>query len=270
MRKGEIAFYSVFHIYISLVRQWLIKKMFHHMCEMKQFSPTGRCKSSKVDLKKFIKFKHVVRSVQYREKSDDFLVIAENLLTQTRQQELFSHVIVATGIFNVPDVPSFPGLDTFNGRIMHSHDFRDAHEFKNKRVLVVGSSYSAEDIALQCVKYGAKKVIYTWRTKPMGFKWPKEVEERPLVQSFKGNEAHFSDGSTAEIDAIILCTGYKYHFPYMENDLRLYSGRSLYPDNLYKGTLWLAGGNNKVFYLGTQLQYYTYTMFDAEALWVCK
>ena len=241
---------------------------------MKYILLTGRCKSSKVDLKKFIKFNHVVRSVQYREKSDDFVVIAENLPEKTRQEEVFSHVIVATGIFNVPEVPSFPGLETFNGRIMHSHDFRDAREFQNQRLLLVGASYSAEDIALQCFKYGAKKVICTWRTKPMGFKWPKEIEERSLVQSLEGNEAHgnkahFSDGSTAEIDSIILCTGYKYHFPFMENNLRLFSARSLYPDNLYKGTLWLGGGNNKVFYLGTQDQYYTYTMFDAQARWAC-
>ena len=32
---------------------------------------------------------------------------------------------------------------------MHSHDFRDAAEFKGRRLLVVGSSYSAEDIAMQ-------------------------------------------------------------------------------------------------------------------------
>ena len=42
---------------------------------------------------------------------------------------------------------------------MHSHDFRDAAEFKGRRLLVVGSSYSAEDIAIQVIKYGAKDVI---------------------------------------------------------------------------------------------------------------
>jgi trimethylamine monooxygenase len=40
---------------------------------------------------------------------------------------------------------------------MHSHDFRDAEEFRGKNVIVLGSSYSAEDVALQCNKYGAKK-----------------------------------------------------------------------------------------------------------------
>ena len=35
---------------------------------------------------------------------------------------------------------------------MHAHDFRDASEFKGQRLLLVGASYSAEDIALQCIK----------------------------------------------------------------------------------------------------------------------
>ena len=31
---------------------------------------------------------------------------------------------------------------------MHSHDLREWSEFKGKRILVIGASYSAEDIAL--------------------------------------------------------------------------------------------------------------------------
>lgn len=84
---------------------------------------------------------------------------------------------------------------------MHSHDFRDAAEFKNRNVLVVGASYSAEDIALQTRKYGAKHVIATYRNAPMGFKWPKGIEERPLVQRFDETTAYFKDGSKAEVTA---------------------------------------------------------------------
>jgi len=53
---------------------------------------------------------------------------------------------------------------------MHSHDFRDAQEFAGKRLLVIGSSYSAEDIALQSKKYGAHSVTVSYRTQPM-FPW---------------------------------------------------------------------------------------------------
>ena len=33
--------------------------------------------------------------------------------------------------------------------MLHAHDMRDATEFKGQHVLVVGTSYSAEDIASQ-------------------------------------------------------------------------------------------------------------------------
>ena len=35
-------------------------------------------------------------------------------------------------------------------------------------VVVLGSSYSAKDIALQCYKYGAKSVTIGYRNNPMG------------------------------------------------------------------------------------------------------
>ena len=68
-------------------------------------------------------------------------------------------------------------MKSFPGRILHGHDFRDAEEFRNKNVVVLGSSYSAEDIALQCYKYGAKSVTIGYRNNPMGFKWPEGMKE---------------------------------------------------------------------------------------------
>ena len=41
----------------------------------------------------------------------------------------------------------------------------------------------------------------------MGFKWPSTIEERPIFTHVVGKTVHFSDGTTAEIDAIMFCTG---------------------------------------------------------------
>jgi trimethylamine monooxygenase len=211
-----------------------------------------------------------VRHVEYNDLDKKFIVEITNLETDQSSKETFDYVIVATGIFNVPNVPDLPGIDTFEGTIQHAHNFRDAKEFKGQCLLIVGASYSAEDLALQCLKFGAKSVVCTWRTKPMGFNWPKGIEERPLVQKFDGNVAYFKDGSNAEIDAVIFCTGYKYSFPFMEGKLRLQSSLSMFPDNLYKGSVYLLGGNNQLFYMGIQDQLYSFTMFDVQALWICK
>jgi len=221
------------------------------------------------NIKRFMKFAHAVKSVVHNKETDDFTVVVKDLKNDSvMAPERFTHVIVASGHYSTPNVPSFPGIEKFPGRVMHAHDFRDACEFKGKTLLLVGASYSAEDIALQVLKYGAKHVICTWRTRPMGYNWPPEIEERPLLQKISGNNVSFKDGSTAHIDAILLCTGYLHAYPFLTDDLRLKSRNRLYPPNLYKGCQFLDGESDKLFYVGAQDQYYTYTMFDQQALWV--
>jgi len=86
----------------------------------------------------------------------------------------------------------------------------------------------------------------------------------------EGKTVTFKDGTSAEVDAIIICTGYIHHYPYLEDSLRLTGPNTLYPADLYKGTLWLKGGNNKMMYVGAQDQYYSMTLFDVEACWAVK
>lgn len=226
---------------------------------------------SKEDIKKHVKFSTVVRDVVYNKDTDNFTVSVKDLVKdEVQESQDFDYVIVASGHYSVPNVPHFEGIEKFPGRVMHAHDFRDANEFKGKRLLLIGASYSAEDIALQCLKYGAASIICTWRSKPMGFTWPKEISERPLVQKFEGKTAFFKDGSQAEVDAVMMCTGYLHSYPYLRESLRLKSKNVLYPPGLFKGIVWLEGGNNKLLYAGVQDQYYTYTMFDVVGLWIAK
>ncbi len=221
----------------------------------------GRVEKAKV--RKWVRFNTPVRMVNYDKKKKKFNVTVHDRAKDRMYTEEFDYVISASGHFSTPQVPFFEGINTFNGRVMHAHDFRDALEFKGKDVLIVGRSYSAEDIGSQCWKYGAKSVTATYRTKPMGFTWPANFEERPLLQKLVGKTAHFKDGSTREIDAIILCTGYQHHFPYLPEDLRLKTANRLWPLDLYKGVVWEA--NPRLMYIGMQDQFYTFNMFDAQA-----
>ena len=190
-------------------------------------------------------------------------VTARNLENNTLVTEEFDYVVVASGHFSVPNVPQFDGFHTFNGRILHSHDFRDALEFEGMDLLVIGTSYSAEDIASQCHKYGARSITISHRTAPTGFHWPDSFEEVPLLTHVDGETAYFKDGSSKRIDAIILCTGYLHHFPFMAEDLKLRTGNRMWTPDLYQGVVWQ--DNPKVMYLGMQDQYYTFNMFDVQA-----
>ena len=225
----------------------------------------GRAKKSGV--RKQIRFSTAVRFVEFSKKTGKFKVTVEDLPTRATSSENFDYVVVATGHFSVPNVPHFEGVEKFPGRVMHAHDFRDAQEFSGKRLLVVGASYSAEDIALQCHKYGAKHVTMCWRTKPMGFHWPDGMDERPLLTKLSGKTAHFKDGSSQEVDAIILCTGYQHAFPFLEEKLRLKTRNRLNPPGLYKGVFWEQ--NPRLMYLGMHDQFYTFSMFDLQA-WIAR
>ena len=224
----------------------------------------GRVKQAGV--RPWIRFRSPVRHVTYDDVSGLFTVTVHDLDKDHEYNEEFDHVIVASGHFSTPNVPEFEGFETFNGRVLHAHDFRDAMEFKDKDILIIGTSYSAEDIGSQCWKYGCKSVTVSHRTAPMGYKWPDNWKEVPLLERVEKNTAYFKDGSTAEVDAIILCTGYLHHFPFMEEKLKLRTANRLATANLYKGVVFC--DNARLFYLGMQDQWYTFNMFDAQAWWV--
>ncbi len=220
----------------------------------------------KADVRKWIKFRTPVRHVEFDASSKQFQVTTEDLVKGESKTEAFDHVVCASGHFSTPNVPTFEGFDNFNGRILHAHDFRDAVEFKDKRLLIIGTSYSAEDIGSQCWKYGCKSVTVSHRTAAIGYDWPDNWKEVPLLTKVDGNTAHYKDGTSEEIDAIILCTGYVHHFPFMADDLKLKTANRLATANLYKGVTW--ADNPQLHYLGMQDQWYTFNMFDAQAWFV--
>ena len=224
----------------------------------------GRVK--KAGVRDWIRFNHVVRDVRYHADQGNFSLIVRDCVKDSEATEQFDEVIVASGHFSTPRVPYYPGFESFNGRILHAHDFRDALEFKNQDLLLLGTSYSAEDIGSQCWKYGCKSVTVAHRTAPMGYKWPDNWQEVPALVKVEGKTAFFKDGTHKEVDAIILCTGYLHHFPFLGDDLRLKTANRLATADLYKGVVWAY--NPKLFYLGMQDQWYTFNMFDAQAWYV--
>ena len=135
----------------------------------------------KAGLRKWIRFNTSVRQVDFIDDAGQFRVTSHDVKNDVKKTENFDYVVVANGHFSTPNVPYFEGFETFNGRVLHAHDFRDALEFKGKDLLIIGTSYSAEDIGSQCYKYGAKSIMVSHRTNPMGFHWPDNWQEVPLL-----------------------------------------------------------------------------------------
>lgn len=74
-------------------------------------------------------------------------------------------VVMATGYSRVPFIPPWPGRERFARPLIHSAAYRNANEYRGRRVLVVGAGNSAAEIAAELVEGGAE-VQLAVRTPP--------------------------------------------------------------------------------------------------------
>ena len=119
--------------------------------------------------------------------------------------------------FFVPLWPSIPGLESFPGILMHSHDYRHPDVFQGKRVIVLGAGASGQDICLEVAKKA--EIVYLSHKKILPCKLPDNVkEQRPISFVSTDGTVHFEDGQQRNVDAILLCTGYEFSFPFLSND----------------------------------------------------
>ncbi len=88
-------------------------------------------------------------------------------IVETGGGELRTHaVVVATGRHNVRTLPDWPGAGDFEGRLLHSEDYRSGREFADCRVLVVGLGNSGAEIAADLVEQDASTVSVAVRSRP--------------------------------------------------------------------------------------------------------
>lgn len=82
-----------------------------------------------------------------------------------KRTEIFPYVVVASGRFIKPMIPSLPGLESFCGPdgVLHSFQYKYPESFRGKRVLVVGCAISALEIASDLAMLGAAHVVSTFR-----------------------------------------------------------------------------------------------------------
>ncbi|WP_424810035.1 flavin-containing monooxygenase [Rhodococcus sp. 27YEA15] len=66
------------------------------------------------------------------------------------------HVVLATGVSGIPNLPAVPGLDGFAGDVVHSGRFTDGTGYAGKHVVVLGSGNSGHDVAQELHACGAR------------------------------------------------------------------------------------------------------------------
>lgn len=74
----------------------------------------------------------------------------------------FDGVMVCVGHHVFPHMPSFPGMEDFQGKIMHTHSLKKVSGFEDQRVVVVGVGNSGMDAAVE-ISSVAKQVYLSSR-----------------------------------------------------------------------------------------------------------
>lgn len=160
-------------------------------------------------------------------------------------------LLSATGTWDRPYVPSYPGIESFRGRQLHTHDYRRPEPFAGQRVLVVGGGISAVDLLTELSAVAET----TWVTRtpvtflrvaftpeigreavarvedrvrrglrpgsvvsvtglPWNPRWDAgaargALERRPMMRRIDPHGITWPDGSSAAIDTIVWCTGFR-------------------------------------------------------------
>jgi cation diffusion facilitator CzcD-associated flavoprotein CzcO len=69
------------------------------------------------------------------------------------------HVVLATGVSGIPNIPDIAHLKDFSGCVLHSSQYEDGEAWEGKRALVIGTGNSGHDIAQDLYSAGAEVTI---------------------------------------------------------------------------------------------------------------
>lgn len=119
-------------------------------------------------------------------------------------------LINATGTWDRPYWPYYPGRELFQGRQLHTHDFVSAGEFRGKRVVVVGAGTSAVQFLLQFAGVGAATTWITRRPplftdRAFDSEWGRDVEHRVNART----EAGLPPSSVVSVTGLPLTDQYR-------------------------------------------------------------
>jgi hypothetical protein len=90
----------------------------------------------------------------YDEKTGRWSVVLRRADGTTRKMQP-RHVVMATGVSGIANLPDIPTLRKFKGTVLHSSQYTDGDAWRGKKALVIGSGNSGHDIAQDLYSSGA-------------------------------------------------------------------------------------------------------------------
>lgn len=177
--------------------------------------------ASHYNLYQYIKFRHHVKNVKPVDRDDGthgWAVTVQDLETNTTTTSLCDSIIVCNGHYSVPMMPPIKDIDKFQGQQMHSHDYREPELFRGLRVAVLGASASGLDISLEVASVAKEVLLSHNHPVQIPSELPPNVRQvRGIVAAYEDGFV-FGDGSQADADVLLYCTGYKFTFPFLSEE----------------------------------------------------
>ena len=111
--------------------------------------------ADKYNVRRCMRFNTVVEGARWDEDDQVWEV------TLTSGETLSTRfLIAATGFLSQPAMPDIPGIDTFNGRIVHTARWDDSHSFTGERTAVIGTGSTAVQVIPELAKDVSELIVY--------------------------------------------------------------------------------------------------------------
>ncbi|KAH9909553.1 flavin-binding monooxygenase [Xylariomycetidae sp. FL2044] len=122
---------------------------------------------------RFVKLSHQVEACRWDDSSKKWVLKVRCTDTGEEFEDDADVLISAKGNLSDPAWPSIPGLDSFQGEVMHSARWNEKYDFKNKKVGVIGNGSSSIQIVPSLQKIEGTQLScfvrsQTWITNPFG------------------------------------------------------------------------------------------------------
>ncbi len=165
--------------------------------------------ADKYNLRRYMRFNTVVDGARWDEDAKSWVVTLAGGETLTTR-----FLIAATGYLSQPQMPDIPGLDTFDGRVMHAARWDDSYSMNGRRVAVVGTGSTGVQLIPELAKVAADLTVYQrtaiWVLPKMDFGFAPAIQRtfanRPLTQqALRKSTDNFTD-------LLVLIAMWKYRY----------------------------------------------------------
>lgn len=201
--------------------------------------------------------------------------------------DTYAAVVVCTGHYTRPRVPSLPGAATFPGRVTHSFEYKHPAAYAGRRVVLLGAGASGVDIAVDVADTAAAVYLSHRGCKAAvgaagkgggggnvngngGGGGRGGVTEVPALTSLRADGGvGLADGTTLPaIDDVLLCTGYEFTFPFLppgEGGVTVPAGGATV-DGLYRQLVAVASPT--LAFVGLPIKVVPLPLFQDQAAWL--